>query len=87
MIYYCENLLVVFERVLGHWIFCNHIFCFSRFMTIDRHNRSRSVVNLNQNVQDLEGEDSVTSLLGHTALWPVLGIFVPLLFECKNQSN
>jgi len=30
-----------------------------RFMTIDRHNRSRSVVNLNQNVQDLEGEDDV----------------------------
>ena len=63
------------------------LFFSSRFMTIDRHNRSRSVVNLNQNVQDLEGEDRVTSLLEHTALWPVMGIFVPLLFECKNQSK
>ena len=56
-------------------------------MTIDRHNRSRSVVNLNQNIQDLEGEDQMTSLLEHTALWPVLGIFVPLIYECKNQSK
>ena len=56
-------------------------------MTIDRHNRSRSVVNLNQNVQELEGEDRVTSLSEHTALWPVMGIFVPLLFKCKNQSK
>lgn len=64
-----------------------YIFLFSRFMTIDRHNRSRSVVNLNQNVQDLEGEDKIISRLEHTALWPVLGMFVPLLFECKNQSK
>ena len=56
-------------------------------MTIDRHNRSRSVVNLNQNAQDLEGEDKIISRLEHTALWPVLGMFVPLLFECKNQSK
>ena len=40
-------------------------------MTIDRHNRSRSVVNLNQNVQDLEGEDKIISRLEHTALWPI----------------
>ena len=64
-----------------------YIFLFSRFMTIDRHNKSRSVVNLNQNVQDLEGEGKITSLLEHTALWPVLGMFVPLLYECKNQSK
>ena len=69
-------------------IFRNLIFfLFSRFMTIDRHNRSRSVVNLNQNAQDLEGEDKIISRLEHTALWPVLGMFVPLLFECKNQSK